>query len=344
MIEQVVAWPDPALVARIRRKTPLWYEGGADPATERPPHVRAGSSLAALRDPGTRGDRIAVIQDDARFVAIIDPGSSRAASLPLPAGHAGHRVFDEAHGNERFKLDLEACVTVLGAGGERLVAFGSGSTAERDQIVVVSWTGGERPDVAVYEAAAWYDALRGAHDFSGSELNVEGAIFLPPDTLRLFQRGNGAPRAGLQPVDATGDLSWSALWAHLQRPATAPPPTPANVVQYRLGDLDGVRLTFSDAVARGAVVIFSASAEGSGDSARDERVAGSVLGVIATDGARWTTLTERDGRPFRAKIEGLSLAPGDRRLVSFVVDNDDTEAPSELYQAELSGPWYPGDE
>ncbi len=344
MTEQVVARPDPALVARIRRKTPLLYEGGADPATERPPHVRAGSSLAALRDSGTGGDRIAVIQDDARFVAIIDPGSSRAASLPLPADRAGNRVFDEAHGNERFKLDLEACVTVPGEGGERLVAFGSGSTAERDQIVVVSWTGGERPDVAVYEATAWYDALRGARDFSGSELNVEGAIFLPPDTLRLFQRGNGALRAGLQPVDATGDLSWSALWAHLQRPATAPPPTPANVVQYRLGDLDGVRLAFSDAVAHGAVVIFSASAEGNEDSTHDERVKGSVLGVIARDGARWATLTERDGRPFRAKIEGLSLAPGDHWLVSFVVDNDDTETPSELYQAELSGPWYPGDE
>ncbi len=343
MTEQIVARHDPALVARIRRETPLLYEGGADPATERPPHVRAGSSLAALRDPGTGGDRIAVIQDDARFVALIDPGSRRAASLPLPAGRGGHRVFDRAHDNKRFKFDLEACVVVPGEGGERLVAFGSGSTAERDQIVVVSWTGGAEPDIAVYEATAWYDALRAARDFAGSELNVEGAIFLPPDTLRLFQRGNSAPRDGLRPVDATGDLSWSALWAHLQRPAAAPPPAPAAVVQYRLGDLDGVRLTFSDAVAHGETVIFSASAEGSGDAVRDGRVVGSALGVIAAGGARWTRLTDRDGRPFGGKIEGLSLTPGDRWRVSFIVDNDDAEQPSTLYEAALAGPWYPDD-
>lgn len=340
-MKQLIARHDPALIARIRRETPLLYEGGPDPALERPPHVRAGSSLAALRDPGTQGDRIAVIQDDASFVALIDPASGRAASLPLPAGRGGHRVFDEAHDNKRFKLDLEACLIVPGDEGERLVAFGSGSTSERDQIVVVSWMGGQGPDIAVYEATAWYDALRETHDFSGSELNVEGAIFLPDDTIRLFQRGNGRPRDGRQPVNATGDLSWSALWAHLQD-SRRPPPAPTNIVQFLLGDLDGVRLAFSDAVTHEAVVLFSASAEASEGSTGDARVAGSVLGVIAGDDVRWATLVDRNGQPFRGKIEGLSPASGSRWRVSFVVDNDDEEQPSVLYEAELSGPWYPG--
>src|SRR3546814_1770083 len=63
----------------------------------------------------------------------------------------------------------------------------------------------------------------------------------------LFQRGNAPARDGLQPVDATTEISWRSLAAHLADPGNIAPPAIENVTRYELGTLDGVRLTFSDA-------------------------------------------------------------------------------------------------
>jgi hypothetical protein len=42
-----------------------------------------------------------------------------------------------------------------------------------------------------------------------------------------------------------------------------------------------------------------------------------------------------DGGRFKSKIEGLTLAPGARGKIRFVIDDDDNTAPSEIYEAEL---------
>ena len=47
-------------------------------------------------------------------------------------------------------------------------------------------------------------------------------------------------------MNATCDVSWKQLRAHLNDPAL-PAPVPENVIQYELGTLEGVRLTFTDA-------------------------------------------------------------------------------------------------
>ncbi len=334
-MKRIVAQHDPTLVARVVRCTPLLYEAGADPETERPGHVRAGSSLAPL------AGRIAVVEDDANFIALIAPESRRAAYIRLPAGQEGHRAFDSEHGNKRYKLDLEACVMIPGPHGvEWLVAFGSGSSREREQIVVLTSSGKAPPGIRVYEAPALYALLREEHQYSGSELNMEGAIYLPDGTLRLFQRGNGEPRDGLQPVNATCDLHWATLWAYLQNPVEVPAPAPTDIVQYELGNLQGVPLGFSDAELYEDVILFSASSEESVPEHGDGRVTGSTLGVIDDCGARLGVLMEHDGKTFSGKVEGLHLSPGKPHLVYFIVDADDPDKPSELYEAELSGPWY----
>ena len=333
MSEQITARHDPALSATVVRHTPLYYRDVIGPGSERPPFVRAGSSLARLVD------GLAVIQDDANYLALIDRNSVEAEALELPAGHGGHRVFDKDHADRGHKLDLEACATLPGAKTDLLVAFGSGSQPSREWVIIVDWQGGG-PTTALYHAHALYDAVRREHVFAGSELNIEGAVFVGPHHIRLFQRGNGKPRGDLQPVDATGDLDWPALKAYLEQPERIGPPPLSNVVQYRLGELDGVRLTFSDAELVGDVMLFSASAEDSGDAGRDGRIAGSVLGVIDNEGARWARLVGSDGGAFKAKIEGLSLAPDDPHHAYFVTDDDDADAPSELFEARLDGPWY----
>ncbi|HEX8244150.1 MAG TPA: hypothetical protein VF541_11655, partial [Longimicrobium sp.] len=194
------------------RSVPLLYADGADPALDRPAHVRAASGAVLA------GGRLAVVQDDANFIALVDPGTGRAAAVTLPAGEGGARQFDDLRGNKRFKLDLESCELLGdGDGREMLVAFGSGSTPLRERIVVARGLDGAEPQIEIVDASALYALLRAETDFAGSELNVEGAAKVG-GVLRLFNRGNGAPHGDLRPVNAKCDLALDALHAFLRDP------------------------------------------------------------------------------------------------------------------------------
>lgn len=334
MIRRVTARKDPALSARIVHSEQLYYDG-PQPEGDRPSFVRAGSSLTQF------AERVAVVQDNANFLALIDPVSRRAQSLELPADSAGDRVFDEDHDNKRLKFDLEACMTVPLSEGEMLVAFGSGSAPHRTQIVTVALLPDEEPRVSVHDASAFYAVLAEAHDFSGSGLNVEGAVWLGDDTFRLFQRGNMDAHDGLEPVNATGDISWTALRSHLDNPSGVRPPALAEIVQYDLGEMDGIRLCFSDAEPHSGSILYSASAEATPADGSDGRVSGSVLGIISPDGgARWASLDLPDGGTFSGKAEGLSIDAGNPHRAYFVTDPDESDEPSEMCEVELSGPWY----
>jgi hypothetical protein len=327
-ISPIIGRQDPSLSARVVATTPLLYRAGPDTAADRPGHVRAGSSLAFL------GRHLAVIQDDANFIAWFDPADSQVEVVPLPAGHEGKRLFGDDRGNKQWKLDLEACLV----DGDRLVAFGSGSSPLRERLVIITDLASDRPDVIIHDASAFYAALRAATDFAGSELNIEGAILLDADTLRLFQRGNGAPHDHLLPVNATADLSWSNLLAYLHKPQPAPTFPLNNIRQYNLGTFDGIPLTFTDAAVAAEAILFSAAAEASPDAIQDGPVAGSVLGVIAADGAaRWTPLLDDNGRPFAGKVEGIARSAD--ALLYVIIDKDDPATPSELCRVELIGSW-----
>ncbi|HET6398817.1 MAG TPA: hypothetical protein VFH47_04620, partial [Candidatus Thermoplasmatota archaeon] len=172
--------------------------------------------------------------------------------------------------------------------------------------------------------------------FSGSELNLEGAAFLGA-RLRLLGRGNGAARDGLQPLDATADLEWEDLRPYLEGESTTPPAL-EGVVQYDLGAMGGLRLGFTDGAAWPGGLLYSAAAEDSPDATRDGAVTGSAIGLIRPDGtARWAPLTGPEGEPFPGKVEGIA-AGGDGWLWA-VLDADDPGLPSELCRVELSGPW-----
>jgi hypothetical protein len=332
MTNIIPGYQDPALRARVVRSTPLLYADGANPALDRPAHVRAGSGIAWI------GGVLAVVQDDANFIALVDPESSAVRSLTLPAGEGGVRLFGTDRGNKQFKLDLEACVALPGPGGEMLVAFGSGSTPMRERIVLVRGIP-EAPSVEVRDASAFYALLRGAYEFSGSEMNVEGAAWRD-GRLLLFNRGNGAPIEDREPVDATCEVDWNRLRAHLLD-ADAPPPAPERIIRYVLGDIDGWRLTFTDASVIGDRLLFAATAEASPNAYDDGPVAGSALGIIDGSGARWAVIEESTGGRFDGKVEGI--APGSRPgTVLVVIDRDDPDLPSELCEVELAGPWTSG--
>lgn len=320
---------DPALQAIVRRRIPLFYHQGADPEIDRPAHVRAGSSLTWF------SNQLALVQDDANFLVFIDLKTFEVEAITLPVGEAGLRQFDGQRGNKHFKLDLEACTTVPTANGELFLAFGSGSTARREQILRV-----QEPDLDQFvlsQADELYAQLRACTQFSGSELNLEGA-FYQAGQIRLLNRGNGAPQGDLLPVNATGDLNWDELAAYLQTPQQQPPCL-HNVCQYNLGGLNGLGLSFTDATVTSKGVMFSATAEASPDATSDGVVNGSVLGILDSNPPRWIELCTPDGALFTGKVEGICASRESAQQLFVVIDADDPGLPCELCEIELFGEW-----
>jgi len=298
---------DPGLSAVLGELVPLRYADGGSPDEDRPAIVRGAS--AVLRD----GRRLVIVQDDVHVLAVREADGRVAARL-LPADAAGRRAFDDARGNKQGKLDLESAARLPDG---RLVALGSGSSPARERIVVA---GADGP-IRLVDATALYAALHAARDFAGSELNVEGAV-VAGDALRLFQRGNGAPRDGRLPVSATADLPLPDFLRWLDR--GGPPPRPARIVQYDLGDAGGgVRFGFTDAtLLPDGRVAFLASAEDSPDAVRDGAVAGCRFGIIDGEDVRTTGIVDREGRAVALKLEGLAARVDEPGVFDVVVDMD----------------------
>jgi hypothetical protein len=338
---KIVSTSDPALRARIVRRVPMHYTDGADEATDRPAFVRAASSMAWI------GNRIAMVQDDVNFVALVNPADGAAHAITLPAGKDGKRQFDDGRGTKKFKLDLEAMARVPMKDGQLLLAFGSGSKKRRENVMTLPFPGrgsqASHAEPEIVPLPELYAALRAETAFSGSEMNIEGAVYLD-GVIRLFGRGNGEPSDDLHPLDATCDLAWPTLRAHLAAPGDSPLPTISRITQYDLGEIDGVALGFTDAIpVQRTRVMYAAAAEASKNAVDDGAVAGSALGMIPHDrrqAARWTAIRDEKGKLFAGKVEGLVLHPRDAKRALVVIDVDDYERPSELCEVALEGPWW----
>ena len=323
--------------ARVVARTPLLYRRGPDRAFDRPAHVRAGSALVALPD-----GRLAVIQDDACFLAVVDPASGAVIDVPFPG--EGPRQFDDTRGNKKQKLDLEAVFVT--PDGSLLVALGSGSSPLRERVVLVEDPAAPDPRVTTAHVPELYAQLRADRSFSGSELNIEGAALVDGDLL-LFQRGNGAPvttgSSSLAPVDATARIALAPLLAHLR--GAGPLPPLRDVIAWDLGQLEGQRLTFTDGAvhARGEsrTVAFLACAEDSPDATRDGPVTAVAIGCL-DEGAGVAVLgliLDERGQPLLDKAEGLAFDPADPARAFVVTDRDDPAAPSELLSIRLGDGW-----
>ena len=331
-MERRVGVADPTLTARVIESRPLHYSAGADATLDRPGHVRAASSIARV------GGRYAIVQDDANFIAVLGQDGSLEA-ITLPAGAGGERQFDDGRRNKHHKLDLEASIAIVEGSVTTLFAFGSGSLPARERVVIVTgWDGGPR-SISIVSAPRLYSALRDAPEFSGSELNLEGAALMGGD-LWLFGRGNGARGGGREPLNATCTLDWATVAAHLAAPDGSEPPRPLRVATYDLGALTGTPLGFTDAMAVEGAFLYSAAAEASPDAVRDGPVAGSSLGVLVPGREpRWAPLIDGRGELFPGKVEGLAWADAARSRLCAVVDQDDPQVPSELCTIVLEGPW-----
>ena len=327
---------DGSLSARIVRCEPLVYAEGAAPELDRPPHVRAASGVVS------GGGELWIVQDDANFIAVRG-ADGRVDAIPLPAGPGGRRRFEAALGNKNDKLDLEAAVAVELGGAPFVLGIGSGSLPARERIAIVDV---RSRSARLFDASALYAQLRADRAFAGSELNVEGAVIVD-GALRLFQRGNGAPRDGIVAVNATCDVPLEGFLRWIEGGAV---PAMGNVRRYDLGAERGVMYGFTDATVIGGRVFVVAGAEDSPDVVQDGEVLGTRIGVIGMpsrsgappaidgEGVRFAPLLDPEGRPSLAKVEGIAPGVEPGRLHA-VTDLDDPDAPSLLCEIELGGDW-----
>lgn len=317
-----VADLSPTLRAVLRAPRPLQYTRVPGIDDGLPQHVRAAS--AARR----RGNRLVIVQDDVLAFALLDAAGC-VLPLGLPAGPGGQRVFDTERGNKHLKPDLEAAV-VFDDG--TLVAFGSGSTPERERIVILGPGAGAVPRVVPWPGL--YGSLRSLTDMLGAPLNIEGVV-VQGDRLRFLQRGNGARGSGGIGANAILDVSLAEFRSGLHDGTSAPGIVQALAVD--LGDIDGVPFGFTDAALdEHGRLAFLACAEDSADVVSDGPVRGCRFGWIDGEDVRMTDVVEPEGRTTHFKLEGIELRPGGTASFDVVADMDRPDEPAVIAELWVS--------
>jgi hypothetical protein len=278
--------------------------------------VRAASAVAPL------GDGHLVVQDDATHAAWVRDGSVKAVRV-LPAVD-GLELFDEASGTKHLKPDLEAACVLDVDGAPAVLVMGSGSLGARMRWSLLRLVDG-RPVAHVVDMASLYADAAAALSVPADVLNMEGACVVD-GVLRWYHRG--LPAAGA----ATGSVDLDPAAAAAAALGRDSPSSVAvrNPRHYDLGEVDGVGLGITDAVALpDGTVLLSAAAEDSPNPRDDGPVVASALVRLdgyAVDDVAPLPLIE--GRI--CKVEGLMMLESDQadvRLLA-VVDVDDAGSPS----------------
>ena len=292
--------------------------------------VTAASALAPLADGWL------VAQDDSTFAAWVRDG--RVEPLRLLPPVEGLDVFREAEGTKHLKPDLEAGTQVqAGDGALGALVLGSGSSPRRMRGVLVL----DRPDglqVRVADLTPLYEAAARALDLDTGSLNFEG-LCRSDGTLRWFNRGDvagGVPTASV-------DLDHDALVAALLGDGAVADVSVGAPRRYDLGEVQGVRLAATDAVALpDGRLLLSAAAEDTPNAVDDGPVVGGALALLAPDRDGDAVLDLAplpDVAGIVPKVEGLALVerlPDGVRLLA-VVDADDPEVAAE--QLSLTVRW-----
>jgi hypothetical protein len=279
--------------------------------------VSAASGIAPLGDHGWL-----IAQDDATFAAWRRAESVTPVRVLPPV--EGLDRFSEAAGTKKFKPDLEVACPVEVDGAPGVVLLGSGSTPRRMRGVVVRLEDGQ-PTVRPADLTAMYERVAQHLGLAPDHLNLEGAS-RHGDVVRWFNRGNlavGVPSASV-------DVPLGALVAAVlgrRDPAAVPF---ADVRMYELGEVAGVGLAVTDAVALpDGRLLLSAAAEDTPNAVDDGPVVATALALVDDTTVLAVAPVPEIGGQVQ-KIEGLALRQvrGDEVHLLAVVDVDDPATPS----------------
>ena len=289
-----------------------------DPGGPGPAHLAAASGVVEM------GDYLYVIADDEVSLGVFPrAGGPGRLATALP----GALPRDPAQ-RKQDKPDLEALTHLpshAGAPHGALLALGSGSSSRRRRgaWLALGADGALAGEPQVVELAGLYEALgRRVPD-----LNVEGAT-VSGDELVLAQRGEGPEGvSALVYLDLAQVLAAAAAGGRLEAEAVR------EVRPYALGEVDGVKLAFSDVSALpDGRIVFSAVAEDAPDAHTDGPFVGAVVGVIDPEGEVAEVRRLSPG----AKVEGIraTAAAGGIDLL-LVADPDERAVPAPVFSARL---------
>jgi hypothetical protein len=283
--------------------------------SDRPAHISAASGVVR------RGDFVYVIGDDELHLAVFRISARGPGELRRVL--SGELPTDEGE-RKGAKPDLEALTALppfSGAPHGGILGLGSGSSEHRDRGFFWRFVadGSLAGEPVTIDFGPVYARLR---DELGG-INIEGAAVFA-ECLWLFNRGNEGPAPNAIAEFALTDLSGSLTGDLVVNPGEL-----AAIRSYRLGELGGAPLCFSDAAALSdEMVVFTASAEGT----EDGDLHGSVVGTIDANGEvrRLRTIDRR------WKVEGVHAAI-DTGVVDFVFvcDQDDPAVASPLLSATM---------
>ena len=306
------AKPEELPPLHLRKLRDLEVEEPSGPG--RPAHLSAASGVVR------RGEFVYVIGDDELHLGVFRLSSSEPGRLRRVL--EGDLPGDDGERSDR-KPDLEALTLLPPFEGHpygALLGLGSGSAPERDRGFVCALAAdgsidGEPDELAL---GPLYRLLR-EHV---ADLNVEGAATMG-ERLWLLNRGTTGEAPNL-----VAELSLERLMRSLREDRCLDAEELENVRIYELGEIDGVRLSFSDATPiADQLLVFTASAE-----AADGQIRGSVVGTLGLDGSvrRLRTIDRR------WKVEGVHAAIDTGVLdFTFVCDQDDPGAPAPLLSAAM---------
>lgn len=284
-------------------------------------HPRGQAHLSAASGLVCAGGSAYVLADDEHHLACFR-GARRPGVLArlmpgdLPARKAARK---------RRKPDFESLCWLPGAAPHRaaLLGLGSCSRPSRRRGVVVPIGARGLPDedrVRTFDLAPVCAAL--AHDVDG--LNIEGCFCIRNRVTLLQRGGRGSENLALH-------YRLHEFLALIEGGAARTAPYARS--RYRLGNIDGVPLGFTDGAALpDGRWVFTAVAEASDDAYADGGCAGAAVGVVGIDG-RLQSL-HRLAAPL--KVEGIDarLRAGGIDIV-MVTDADDPDEPSRLVAARL---------
>jgi hypothetical protein len=257
------------------------------------PYIAAASGLVSL------GDSFYVVSDDElSLVKFSLNGTSEVIRIfegTLP---------EEYKARKKQKPDFESLVVLP---DQSILCIPSGSKPNRVRSAIVY------PDKKVKELSL--QNIYGELLKTFPELNIEGAVIYQ-EKIRLFQRGNGSLHQNAV-IDLNLTDFLSDTYAHVK------------IIPVKIGTLNAINLSFTDASFSQGLFWFLAVAEDSESTYLDGEFAGATIGAMDLEG----NIHFQEELDIRHKPEGLVVREKD---IFIVTDADDRTIPSKLYSGVLS--------
>lgn len=253
-----------------------------------------------------KGDSLYFISDSSSWLFEYDRKTGGLAKTILATTDIPENI------PKKLKPDFEA----ITAYGDMLYIFGSGSTENRNKMVVFDTV--SQKVVSENDISNLYQKMQQTSGITALGFNIEGVIYTAK-CWYFFQRGNGLTgKNGIFTV--TGNIPGSDFSITYK--------------EYLLPEIKGIAATFTDAVLVGNTIYFLAAAENSLSVYDDGEVLGSLIGSIDIhDMAIGFTEKITDTR----KFEGITLLEdGAKEIIFLLCEDNDTEIlESDIYKLTL---------